>query len=64
MMQTYLFDNDERFFVGWKLDDSWMLCVASWCLQVLSGVAVVAGALVLPSEGGYELIPGGDDYYS
>ncbi|KAL2218437.1 hypothetical protein M432DRAFT_369019 [Thermoascus aurantiacus ATCC 26904] len=54
---AYLYDNDDRFFVGWKLDESWILCTVSWCISVFCAAAVVAAARVLPSEGGYELIP-------
>jgi len=54
---AYLFDNDDRFFVGWFLDESWLMCIASWCISLFCAVTVVASARVLPSEGGYELIP-------
>ncbi|KAL1981761.1 hypothetical protein VTN96DRAFT_2188 [Rasamsonia emersonii] len=54
---AYLFDNDERFFVGWNLDQSWFFCTVSWCISLFCAAAVVAAARVLPSEGGYELIP-------
>jgi hypothetical protein len=52
-----LFDNDDRFFVGWYLGQSWVFCTVSWCLALFSAAAVIAGARILPSEGGYELIP-------
>ena len=55
---AYLFDHDERFFPGWKLDVSWVLCTISWTVALITGVAMAAAAYVLPEEGGYELIPG------
>ena len=55
--QAYLYDNDERFFMGWKLATSWILCTVSWSMQALCAGAVTAAAMLLPSEGGYELIP-------
>lgn len=55
--QAYLYDNDERFFVGWKLDESWIMCTVSWCISLFCAAVVIAAARVLPSEGGYELIP-------
>lgn len=54
---TYLYENDDRFFPGWRLDTSWMLCTISWSTMLLLGVAVISAALLLPIEGGYELIP-------
>lgn len=50
-------DHEDRFFLpGWKLDTSWMLCTASWAVQVLVAAGLVASALMLSPEGGYELI--------
>lgn len=57
-IQAYLFDHDERFFPGWKLDVSWILCTISWGLLALTSTCIGAATYVLPSEGGYELIPG------
>lgn len=57
MLQAYLFDNDDRFFVGWKLDKSWILCTVSWSIAVLSAAFISLSAFIFPSEGGYELIP-------
>lgn len=54
---AYLFENDERFFVGWYLDKSWVMCTVSWSVQAFCAVAITIAAMVLPSEGGYELIP-------
>ncbi|KAF7125613.1 hypothetical protein CNMCM5793_001852 [Aspergillus hiratsukae] len=28
---AYLFDNEDRFFVGWRLGESWIYCTVSWC---------------------------------
>jgi len=55
---AFLYDNDERFFPGWQLDTSWILCTVSWSLALLTGVGIGAAAYALPEEGGYELIPG------
>jgi hypothetical protein len=55
--QAYLFDNDERFFIGWKLDKSWILCTVSWSIAVLSAAFISLSAFVFPPEDGYELIP-------
>lgn len=55
---AYLFDHDARFSDGWKLDSSWILCTASWCLALLTAVGIGAATYVLPEEGGYELIDG------
>ncbi|KAJ5780763.1 hypothetical protein N7457_005923 [Penicillium paradoxum] len=57
---AYLFDNEDRFFVGWKLDQSWVFCLISWCFSLFCAGAVIVAGKVLPSEGGYELIPGHD----
>ncbi|KAL5360228.1 hypothetical protein BJX96DRAFT_149944 [Aspergillus floccosus] len=54
---AYLFDNEDRFFVGWRLDESWIYCTVSWCVSLFCAGALVFAAHTLPSEGGYELIP-------
>ncbi|KAL8918880.1 MAG: hypothetical protein Q9172_005238 [Xanthocarpia lactea] len=54
---AFLYDNDDRFFPGWKLDFSWVLCTTSWSILVILAGGIVASAFLLPSEGGYELIP-------
>ena len=33
------------------------MCTVSWSFQALVAVAITMAALILPSEGGYELIP-------
>jgi len=54
--QIYLFQHDDRFFTGWRLDTSWILCTVSWSVSVLSAAGLLAAAIYLPEEGGYELI--------
>ncbi|CAO1603006.1 hypothetical protein XANCAGTX0491_006600 [Xanthoria calcicola] len=54
---AFLYDNDDRFFPGWKLDISWILCTTSWSVLVVLASGIAASAFFLPSEGGYELIP-------
>lgn len=54
---AYLFDNDDRFFVGWQLDKSWILCTVSWSIAIVSAALISLSAFVIPSEGDYELIP-------
>ncbi|MCJ1310988.1 hypothetical protein MMC25_004658 [Agyrium rufum] len=56
-LMTYIYDEDDRFFPGWKLDNSWILCTVSWSLAMLLGGGVIATSTLLPEEGGYELIP-------
>ncbi|PYH84771.1 hypothetical protein BO82DRAFT_276390 [Aspergillus uvarum CBS 121591] len=55
--QAYLFDNEKRFFPGWVLSDSWIFCTVSWCVSLFCAAALILAAYMLPSEGGYELIP-------
>ncbi|RQM05586.1 hypothetical protein DH86_00001616 [Scytalidium sp. 3C] len=58
MTRAYLYDNDEeRFFVGWKLDKCFVFCTVSAGITLLSAVGVVISAYLLPEEAGYELIP-------
>ncbi|KAG0651877.1 hypothetical protein D0Z07_1072 [Hyphodiscus hymeniophilus] len=54
---AYLYDNDDRFFAGWKLDQGWILCTVSWSIAVLSAGFIALSAYVFPPEDGYELIP-------
>ena len=56
-VQAYLYDNDDRFFVGWKLDKAWILCTVSWCIAVISAAFLSLSAYAFSPEGGYELIP-------
>lgn len=57
MLQAYLYDHDNRFFVGWELDKSWVLCTVSWVVMLIDALGVICAALFLPKEDGYELIP-------
>ncbi|KAF3915079.1 hypothetical protein ABW21_db0207052 [Orbilia brochopaga] len=51
---SYVYENDERFFVGWKLDVSWILCTFSWGITlIIAGMIAMVGWL-LPPEDGYE----------
>ncbi|KAL8818552.1 MAG: hypothetical protein Q9223_002834 [Gallowayella weberi] len=54
---AFLYDNDDRFFPGWRLDISWVLCTVSWSILLALAAGIAATAFLLPSEGGYELIP-------
>lgn len=56
-LTAYLFEKDPRFFVGWFLDKSWVMCTVSWSVQAMCAIAITTAALTLPTEGGYELIP-------
>jgi hypothetical protein len=55
--QAHLYDTDDRFFPGWKLDTSWVLCTVSWSVMILLAGIISSAAIFLPPEGGYELIP-------
>ena len=55
--QAYLYDNDDRFFPGWKLDTSWIFCTISWSVMVLTAAFISASVYLVAPEGGYELLP-------
>jgi hypothetical protein len=55
--QAFLFDHDNRFFVGWKLDKSWILCTISWIVLLVDVVGITVAAKMLPAEDDYEPIP-------
>jgi hypothetical protein len=55
--QAFLFDHDNRFFVGWKLDKSWILCTISWIVLLVDVVGITVAAKMLPAEDDYEAIP-------
>jgi len=55
---SFLYDYDERFFKGWHLDISWILCTVSWSILVTTAASIIGAVIYLPEEGGYELIPG------
>ncbi|KAF2116187.1 hypothetical protein BDV96DRAFT_573522 [Lophiotrema nucula] len=59
---AFLYDHDERFIEGWHLDLSWTLVTISWTVLVLTSAGIVASALYLPTEGGYELIPNAQQF--
>ncbi|KAH8145543.1 uncharacterized protein LAJ45_10513 [Morchella importuna] len=52
----YLYDYDDRFFVGWSLGISWVLATVSWVITVILAGIVVVGGWYLPPEGGYEFL--------
>ncbi|GAB7358797.1 hypothetical protein MBLNU230_g4022t1 [Neophaeotheca triangularis] len=54
---AYLYDHDNRFFVGWELDKSWILCTVSWTVLLFDIIGVVGAAFFMPSEDDYEPIP-------
>ena len=54
--QAYLYNSDDRFFPGWKLDTSWILCTVSWTMMILLAGIISSAAVFLPQEGGYDLI--------
>ncbi|KAI9892778.1 MAG: hypothetical protein M1814_001198 [Vezdaea aestivalis] len=54
---AYLYDHDDRFFQGWQLSTSWIMCTISWSILASSAAIIVVSAWLLPPEGGYELIP-------
>ncbi len=55
--KAYLYDHDNRFFIGWELDKSWVLCTVSGIVLFIDAVGVICAALFLPKEDDYELIP-------
>jgi len=55
---SYLYDYDHQFSVpGWRLDWGYSWCTFSWCISILLAAGISLSAYLLPSEGGYELIP-------
>lgn len=53
---NYLYDYDDRFFAGWKLDLSWILATVSWSIMALLAVSVAMAGWLLPLQGGYVLL--------
>lgn len=51
---SYVYENDEKFFIGWKLDVSWMLCTFSWSISLIIAGSIALVGWLLPSEDGYE----------
>ncbi|KAL9104339.1 MAG: hypothetical protein Q9163_000685 [Psora crenata] len=58
---AYLYDHDDRFFPGWRLDTSWILCTVSFSVAFLLAGGLTAAAVFLPSERGYQLIPNDEE---
>ena len=56
MAQARLYDTDNRFFVGWELDKSWILCTVSWTMLAVDALAIVSAKFLLPKEDDYEPI--------
>ncbi|KAK4503675.1 hypothetical protein PRZ48_004590 [Zasmidium cellare] len=54
---AHLYENDSRFFVGWELDKSFVLCSVSWSVLAVNAVGVVLAAFILPPQDDYEPIP-------
>lgn len=55
--QAALYENDKRFFVGWELDKSWILCTVSWIVMAVDAIGITAAAFLLPRDDDYEPIP-------
>lgn len=55
--QAYLYDHDNRFFVGWELGKSWVLVTVSWTVLLINATSVVAAKYLVPKEHDYEPIP-------
>ncbi|EFX01286.1 hypothetical protein CMQ_6228 [Grosmannia clavigera kw1407] len=54
---AFLRDRDDRFLVpGWRLDISWIFCIASATIAFLCAAGLALSALVLPPEDGYEFL--------
>ncbi|KAI5359602.1 hypothetical protein Slin14017_G105040 [Septoria linicola] len=52
-----VYENDNRFFVGWVLDKSFILCTVSWIVLFLNATGVLGAAFILTPEDDYEQIP-------
>ncbi|KAF2215799.1 hypothetical protein CERZMDRAFT_35154 [Cercospora zeae-maydis SCOH1-5] len=52
-----VFEHDSRFFVGWSLDKSWILCTVSWTVLLVNAASVLGAAFCLEPEDDYEMIP-------
>jgi hypothetical protein len=53
---AYLYDWDDRFFVGWRLDISWILTTVSWSVVFILSMGLALSGLLLPPENGYLLL--------
>ncbi|WPH01253.1 Hypothetical protein R9X50_00409100 [Acrodontium crateriforme] len=54
---AYLYEHDNRFFVGSELGKSWVLSTVSWSVLSVDAIFLIGAALFLSSEDDYELIP-------
>jgi len=54
---SWVFEHDGRFFDGWRLSRSWVLCTVSWVLELCVAIGIGAASWIMEEEGGYELIP-------
>lgn len=54
---AYLYDHDNRFFIGWELDKSFVLCTVSWAVLVINAFGVTGAACFMAPEDDYEPIP-------
>lgn len=53
---AYSVEHDDRFFIGWELDKSWILCTVSWAVLFLDSLGLLAAVYSLPYEDDYEPI--------
>ena len=53
----WVFEHDGRFFDGWRLGRSWVLCTVSWVVEVVIAAGIGSASWWMEEEGGYELIP-------
>ncbi|KAA8896877.1 hypothetical protein FN846DRAFT_900216 [Sphaerosporella brunnea] len=53
---AYLYDWDDRFFIGWRLDISWIFTTVSWSVAFLLAVGLALSGLLIPPENGYLLL--------
>lgn len=57
VVKAYGYEHDNRFFVGWELDKSFVLCTVSWAVLLLNAAGVASAAFLLPPQDDYEPIP-------
>jgi hypothetical protein len=53
---AYLYDWGDRFFVGWRLDISWIFTTVSWSVVFILSMGLALSGLLLPPENGYLLL--------
>jgi hypothetical protein len=55
--QAYTYDNYDRFLIpGFTLDTSWILCIISFSVTILSAATLIVSAFIFPPEHGYEFL--------